>query len=1112
MLICFLALFQVFALDPARSVYQYNCRSWTRQNGLPANGINAIVQTTDGYIWLGTQNGLVRFDGVEFRPFDLPSRNVFRNHIVSILSPARNGGLWFGLHGGAFGSYDGHAFVSYEDREWVHASMNVMAIQELNNGDVWVGASTASFRWSPGGFHETCTNDDLAHADAICEAGNGRVWFGTLERGLWLLDNGKTVHVVDGRLEGRAIKALALDARTNLWVGTDQGLSCLDAAFRPVSIPTVAADIDSLLFDRHQVLWMGTRSSGLLRLKDGKLTQFRRADGLVHDSVLVVMEDGEGSLWVGTQDGLSQLSDVKLPLYSVKEGLHEGGDHDVCPSRRGGLWAATSHGICHFDGGSAVASIDGGLLACPYVKRVFEALSGDLYLINGFKGVEIWSNGRVVGSFGNTNWPTAFTEDKLGVILSVADGLFRVSRAGEQPFAYPMGIKPDFKWIRNLSACPDGSILVATVAGVFRLREGTIEHWSAPEGLPNPDVIWASEDGQGVIWAGTVKGVAWIKDGKVHGASKDQGLFANFVTCIIPDNAGDLWMNSSDGIFRVRRQDLLDLGLGRLNRVNCDPFNGIESVKTTDTTETEFGGCKTTDGRIWFPSTQGLIMVDPAHLVSNRVPPVVRIERVRLNHLDVAGTNQASMPPGRVDVEFKYSAPSFSAPLKMRFRYRLGGYDPEWTEVEGRRSAFYTNLKPGNYEFQVRACNEDGVWDLAGDHFTLVILPHYYQTSWFLALVGLIALAVLLGAYRWRVRRLHRKQRQLQEAHNVLEIKVKERTAELAEEIETRKRAQVEIESQKASLEKEVEERKRMELIVHSTHRQLMVASRRAGQAEVATNVIHNVGNVLNSVNVSAGILSDRLRHLGAGKLDRAVGLLREHASDLPEFLKDNPRGQKLVPFLEVFAGSLSRTQTELTSEVKCLAEHVEHIKEIVALQQKYATSSCVGESLAIADIVENALDIHSNAFTGNGVGVERDFQEVQQVVLDKHKLLQILMNILSNAQYACEEMARPNKKIMVRIKPLEDKRIRVEIADNGVGILPDNLTRIFSPGFSTRRNGHGFGLHSSALAAMEMGGNLTAQSEGLGKGAVFNLDLPSETRAVGSERNPDIGTKSPDR
>jgi C4-dicarboxylate-specific signal transduction histidine kinase len=372
--------------------------------------------------------------------------------------------------------------------------------------------------------------------------------------------------------------------------------------------------------------------------------------------------------------------------------------------------------------------------------------------------------------------------------------------------------------------------------------------------------------------------------------------------------------------------------------------------------------------------------------------------------------------------------------------------------------------------------------------------------------MGTVASAAFFGAYRWRVRRLQMKQRQLQEAHNLLEIKVTERTAELAGEIDMRKRAQAEVESQRSSLEKEIEERKRIELIADRTHRQLVVASREAGRAEVATSVLHNVGNALNSVNVSVGIISDRLRRLGPSSLTRAVGLLHDHASDLPGFFTADPRGQKFVPFLQHFAESLTQGQNELTTEAKCLADHVEQVKQIVAMHQEYAKSSYLGERLAVSEIIENALEIHFSEFPGNRVGVERDFQTAPPSVLDKHKLLLILQNILRNAQYACEEMTRLDKRIVVRIKPLEDKRVRVEIADNGVGISSDNLTRIFAPGFTTRKNGRGFGLHSAALAAREMGGNLAAQSDGLGKGAVFTLDLPCETRAIGGEHVSDLG------
>jgi signal transduction histidine kinase len=271
----------------------------------------------------------------------------------------------------------------------------------------------------------------------------------------------------------------------------------------------------------------------------------------------------------------------------------------------------------------------------------------------------------------------------------------------------------------------------------------------------------------------------------------------------------------------------------------------------------------------------------------------------------------------------------------------------------------------------------------------------------------------------------------------------------------------------------------------------LVAASRQAGQAEVASSVLHNVGNVLNSVNVSTALIRDHLERLRSSNLDEAAQMIREHADDLGRFLTTDGKGRHFPRFLSEVSQYLSKEQDYLLNEIKGLAQNVEHINEIVAMQQNYASASGMHEKVAASEVVENGLTMNLGAFSRHGIKVIREYEPGEFMTVDKHKMLQILVNILRNAKYACDESGSSGKQVAVRIKQAGNGRVRVEIADNGVGIPPENLTRIFSHGFTTRKRGHGFGLHSSALAAREMGGTLTVQSEGVGKGATFILELP---------------------
>jgi PAS domain S-box-containing protein len=296
---------------------------------------------------------------------------------------------------------------------------------------------------------------------------------------------------------------------------------------------------------------------------------------------------------------------------------------------------------------------------------------------------------------------------------------------------------------------------------------------------------------------------------------------------------------------------------------------------------------------------------------------------------------------------------------------------------------------------------------------------------------------------------------------------------------------------------------------LEALHKELLAASRQAGMAEVATGVLHNVGNVLNSVNVSAALVSQRLKHSKIDGVSKLAVLVQEHRADLGVFLTQDERGRQVPAYLDQLAEHLSQERTEICSELAELTHNIEHIKEIVAMQQNYARILGVAETVVMPELVEDAVKINAGAYQRHGVGLVRDYHPLPAIVVDKHKVLQILVNLLSNAKYACDASSQEKKQVTVRIEPNGANRIRIQIADNGVGIAAENITRIFSQGFTTRRGGHGFGLHSGALAATELGGSLSAQSEGVGHGATFTLDLPLTPPASPSPTS-SSGTQAP--
>ncbi len=271
---------------------------------------------------------------------------------------------------------------------------------------------------------------------------------------------------------------------------------------------------------------------------------------------------------------------------------------------------------------------------------------------------------------------------------------------------------------------------------------------------------------------------------------------------------------------------------------------------------------------------------------------------------------------------------------------------------------------------------------------------------------------------------------------------------------------------------------------------QLRDSSRQAGMAEVATNVLHNIGNVLNSVNISATVVSDRVKNSKAAGLGKVSELLQQHAANLGTFVSSDERGKHLPVYLAQLSEQLVLDQRGTVQELDALRKNVDHIKEIVVMQQSYSKLVGVPERLAVASLVEDALRMNTGAFTRHGVSFKCEFEDVPEIIVEKHKVLQILINLLRNAKYACEASARTDKQVVIRIAN-QAGGVRIAVTDNGIGIQPEHMTRIFSHGFTTKKDGHGFGLHSGALAARDLGGALSVDSAGLGRGATFTLDLP---------------------
>jgi signal transduction histidine kinase len=521
------------------------------------------------------------------------------------------------------------------------------------------------------------------------------------------------------------------------------------------------------------------------------------------------------------------------------------------------------------------------------------------------------------------------------------------------------------------------------------------------------------------------------------------------------------------------------------------------------------------DGIVWLESQYHLLRYDP-----KKPKPMLSPLRAQITSVQLSASNYY-LSPGRALAPIRYEENSlvmhfcaasnlFGSPVS--FEVMLEGGAERWTPTGTVGSASFNHLKEGNYVFHVRPVAGGTPGEEARLEF--IVRPPWFRTKlawviYVITAVGLVALVAWLFSYMEHREnaRLERVVAERTKALNATNERLSQHVAALASSEERYRSLNAELESRvndrtaelsktNVDLKREITERQRAEHEVERVHKQLLVASHQAGMAEVATGVLHNVGNVLNSVNVSAGLVSAKIHASKPSTVAKLAQLLKDQGDGLARFLTEDPRGRKVPDFLEQLAVHLGEEKDELGKELHGLLTNIDHIKEIVAMQQSYARVVGVIETVALADLVEDALTINSGAYARHGITLVKDYEPAPTVSVDKHKVLQILGNLLHNSKYACDAINQPTKKVTIRIRAKGPDRVRIEVEDTGIGIPQENLTRIFSQGFTTRKGGHGFGLHSAALAAHELGGTLSVGSDGVGKGATFVLELPLQPPA----------------
>jgi PAS domain S-box-containing protein len=759
---------------------------------LPQNSVTAIAQTRDGYLWLGTFGGLARFDGVKFTVFDTTNAPGLRSSRIVTLCEARDGSLWVGTEQGGLTRYAQGTFTSFTTRDGLPDNL-IWSIAEGQQNDLWIGTNNGVARLKDGRFTALPIDDALSDRAVryLLQARDGSLWMQT-DHGLARHQQGRlTTYMVPAGVPAAQALNMREGRDGSVWVVNEygifrfyqgafttvaryprrisdpssgliirsfadrQGNTCFitpDGLFRftgekliPfgqadafVSLTKGIAPVRCVLEDREGNLWVGTDGAGVHRLKEAQLTAYAAADGLSDESFVPITGAGQNGLWLGSiTDGLFRFSDGRFTRYPsdvLPWSLHQ--------DRHGALWIGSSGELRQLkDGRLTRFDQSNSVLAEGPVRALHEDRDGSLWIGTGTGG------GR--------------------------GGLYHLRNGAMTAYRVEHGLVHNE--VLFITQDRQQALWIGTVGGLSRFRDGRFTNYTTRDGLSSDMIRAIYEDADGALWIGTYGGgLNRFKEGRFTPITTLDGLFDNIVSRILEDDRGHFWMSGNRGLSRVSRRELNDFADGKITSVTSVAYGVVDGMRTSECNGGgQPAGWKDRDGQLWFPTISGVVVVDPNKI--NPLPPVVHIEQLSVNKTVVALGREIRLPPGKHDLEIHYTGLSLVAPEKVRFKYKLEGYDSAWIDAGARRVAYYTSIPPGAYRFRVIASNNDGVWNETGAVVAFSLAPYFYQTAWFYLLAG--AALVLLGvSLNWlRVKQLARRNQELA-------TKVIERTAEVVEQ------------------------------------------------------------------------------------------------------------------------------------------------------------------------------------------------------------------------------------------------------------------------------------------------------------------------------------------
>lgn len=1108
--------------------------------GLNSNRVADIYQDHMGYIWVGTYSGLHRYDGLEFQIYTSTtnSKSISDNFVGEIYEDDQNQ-LWIGT-GSGIARYNREMdnFTRFQlpaESQAVSGEGNVVnTITQDQNGTLWAAGGGDGLYYFDREQEKflafEMTEQMTMTALAIDE--HDVIWLATSENGLGRveIETGETKFFTPDPSDPTSIASSSLtevifDAHGNLWVGTQRsGLERVITEDGKISFKHYRHEpgnpnslgnnnIFAMYIDRLDQLWVGNENGGLHLYNETEDNFYRynsdpgTPGSLTHSSIWTIFQDRQMRYWIGMAQSGINISDKYNSKFAhfynnslSQRSLNNDIIRDLWEDEENNLWIATDGGGLNYfnrDDGTFIHYMndpnDPNSLGSNAVISLNEDESGNLW-------VGTWSGGlnmlrdKETGEFRNfqeiygidtEEYPIQRVFDfhfgeKFIWVAAFQDGLVRYNRdtGNVQQFSSIPNDTTTLSSNRIIQIHEDnfGNLWFGTLEGLNLLeseekdaQNPIFQRFYASDedsfSVASNSIRHIVEDSNQNIWIATNNGLSKYvrEEGHFINYYESDGLPVNEIKSIIEDDSGNIWVGTIDGISRF---DPL-----KETFTNFDQSDGLQINEFS-----RYSVHKTNRGELLFGGLAGFNLFHPDNIEDNPYEPPVYITNLKLSNQPVNLSDPESPLQKNISlaeklalsyrenvITFDFVALNYTRPEYNQYAYMMEGFEENWNYVGTQRNATYTNLDPGEYTFRVKASNNDGVWNEEGTSLTLIITPPFWQTTWFYLLTALFIGGSIFGIYRLRVRTIRERNQQLEQL-------VAERTEELKEKNQ--------------DLERTLEE-------LEATKDELVEKAHKAGMADIATGVLHNVGNVLTSVNTSASLIEETARQSKLEGLIQANLLLRENIDNIDEFIVNNPKGKNLLKYYLKLEDPLKKERQKMLNQSERLNEKIKLINEIIAAQQNYAGTGIHAEQVLLDEIIDNALSLQAGSIERHNLDIEKDLRASKTVFIQRSKLIHVLVNILKNAKEAMDGMKPGEKKIVIKTWE-EDNRVFLSISDTGSGIKDEHLGKIFTQGFTTKKDGHGFGLHSSANYIHEMGGSIKVHQNGKDRGATFTLYLPS--------------------